>query len=543
MTLTNNTLFANRFILRNLLGRGGFSEVWLASDSFTNLEVAIKIYAPGQGMDENGMKDFCKELSQVYDLNHQNLLKPQHVDSFEGMPYLVMTYCQNGSCKSKIGSMLEEDVWKLIADVAAGLAYLHERNIIHQDIKPDNILIDNNGNYVITDFGISVKVRSTLRKSMNVQSSTSGTTAYMGPERFSKNPQVIPASDIWSLGATVYELITGKVPFGEMGGGMQFNGAELPTIHANISSSLKQVLAKMLAEEPSQRPVASLLVDWAQNPDAIQLVIDSEPEENGSIGMLKVSPSYIEAKPVGQYATIKIKTSNYWKFFYEPSKWLDVKKEGDGLLIHVKPNQSGITREHSINVIAGARAATIRVSQESLPKSKAKTWVTILCIVVAVAIVTLIGNLIVHHKKQMKREAIRMEIVAKLKSSYEHECKMCEEHIRLADDDFFFTNFVEIVRDLREIESMEKEPPFIEKKIQPRSKELMKNFQLKARNVLDEIDKFCQDQRRINPSDKNIALQAAKRKSTMLNNLIQQSLSGSAFSIKLPEDKEQTNNK
>ena len=112
--LSENTIFADRYQFKRLLGRGGFSEVWLAVDKMTNLEIAVKVYAPGQGMDTDGMKDFCKELSQVYNLNHTNLLKPQHVDNWEGMPYLVMTFCPQGSCHRLIGTMSEEQIWKMI---------------------------------------------------------------------------------------------------------------------------------------------------------------------------------------------------------------------------------------------------------------------------------------------------------------------------------------------------------------------------------------------------------------------------------------------
>lgn len=268
MKLSENTIFADRYQFQRLLGRGGFSEVWLAVDKMTNLEIAVKVYAPGQGMDTDGMKDFCKELSQVYNLNHTNLLKPQHVDNWEGMPYLVMTYCPKGSCHRQIGTMTEEQIWKMLHDVASGLAYLHEQGIIHQDIKPDNILIDPMGNYVITDFGISVQSRSTLRKSMNIASG-SGTTAYMGPERFSTDPTPLKASDIWSLGATAYELLTGNAPFGEIGGGMQKGGADLPTIKQNISAELRMALSKMLALNTWDRPTAEQLVKWTENPKQI----------------------------------------------------------------------------------------------------------------------------------------------------------------------------------------------------------------------------------------------------------------------------------
>ena len=263
MPLKTNTLFANRYQLVRLLGRGGFSEVWLAKDSYTRLEIAIKVYAPGSGMDTDGLVEFSQELAGVFNLNHTNLLKPTHVDAWEGMPYLILPFCSQGSIVKRVGKMSEEEVWKMMHDVASGLAYLHQHDIVHQDIKPDNILVDDNGNYLITDFGISTKARSTLRKSVAAGTVNAGTMAYMGPERFSKQPAPTRASDIWSFGAMVYELITGIPPFEERGGILQKNGAEIPDINEPVSDNLKQVVEQMMAMEKNDRPTAGQLVEIA----------------------------------------------------------------------------------------------------------------------------------------------------------------------------------------------------------------------------------------------------------------------------------------
>ena len=211
MQLEENKLFAHRYRLKQLLGRGGFSEVWLAEDTLTDLEVALKVYAPGGGMDERGVQLFSSEFSLVFNLNHSNLLKPTYYDTFERMPYLVLPYCELGSAANLIGQLDEQTAWRFLYDMACGLEYLHSQEppVIHQDIKPDNILLDHSGRYLLTDFGISIKARNTLRKSMLKNEGSVGTLAYMGPERFSKYPLPIKASDIFSLGATLYELLTG----------------------------------------------------------------------------------------------------------------------------------------------------------------------------------------------------------------------------------------------------------------------------------------------------------------------------------------------
>ena len=128
--IESNMLFADRYRLIKRIGRGGFAEVWLADDTLADIQVAVKIYG---GMDDEGLKIFVKEINKVYHLNHTNLLKPQHVAAWQGMPYLVMTYCVAGSLEKKIGQITEQEAWKILHDVASGLAYL-----IFSRIEPIN---------------------------------------------------------------------------------------------------------------------------------------------------------------------------------------------------------------------------------------------------------------------------------------------------------------------------------------------------------------------------------------------------------------------
>lgn len=265
--LTEGTKFGGRYVLEKLLGRGGFSEVWLAKDDYTGVQAALKVYAPGMGLDEDGVKMFTQEFSLVYDMNHTNLLRPTYFDSWERQPYLILPYCKNGSTFKYITEhrkMAEEDCWHMIHDVAAGLAYLHEKTppLVHQDIKPDNILISDEGIYMITDFGISTRVRSTIRNGQS-QEQSGGTMAYMGPECFSAKPKPIMAGDIWSMGAMMYELMTGEPPFGNHGGVMQKNGADIPLIEGDYSDDLKNLIYRMLEKETWDRPSARNIEEFA----------------------------------------------------------------------------------------------------------------------------------------------------------------------------------------------------------------------------------------------------------------------------------------
>ncbi len=262
--LTIDTIIDNRYILKQFKGRGSFGEVWLAYDNELDIEVAIKLYI---SLDQNGQDEFKSEYKVVFGLIHQNLLTAQHYGVWDHRPYLIMKYCSRGSAYNLAGNITDEkDIWRFIHDVSAGLKYLHglETPIVHQDIKPENILIDEQGTYLITDFGVSLKLRSTLRK-QSKRSAESGAIAYMGPERFLKDPIAVKASDIWSLGVSIYEMATGELPFCGQGGGMLNAGAEIPDLDTSKwSKNLNEVMRACLAKDTWERPTAEKLEDYSR---------------------------------------------------------------------------------------------------------------------------------------------------------------------------------------------------------------------------------------------------------------------------------------
>ena len=166
-----------RYQLIEKIGGGGFSEVWLACDLRSQVNVVLKVYASSQGLDEEGVKMFRKEFSLVCNLSHTNILKPFTFDIFQDSPYIVLPYCERGSASNLIGKISEEELWDFIGQVASGLAHLHKHGIIHQDIKPANILINSDNQYMITDFGISTGLRNTIRKSRGADADSGSGTA------------------------------------------------------------------------------------------------------------------------------------------------------------------------------------------------------------------------------------------------------------------------------------------------------------------------------------------------------------------------------
>lgn len=276
-------LFDGRYLLlRQLSTEGGTADVWLAEDKETAdkelsddnedevvevegsaVLVAIKIYRPKSIIDAEGIQTFKKEYKTVYNCHHANLLKPTGFSIIDdSVPYLVMPYCEKGSAEKMIGRFSNtDDIWKFICDTASGLAYLHSCNppIIHQDIKPANILIDVNNNYCITDFGISVKTGNN-----GCDDESCGTIIYMPPERFEEVNTPIPQSDVWSLGATIYEILTGDVPFGNDGGAAQANGTAIPDIKTNVPRKIKKLVYACLNINPEKRPTAEQIADIAR---------------------------------------------------------------------------------------------------------------------------------------------------------------------------------------------------------------------------------------------------------------------------------------
>lgn len=285
--------FYNKYRLIKQLGLGGFSEVWLAEDVVAGTQRAIKVYVPNNGLDTQGTEDFREEYNLLSNLNHTNLLKTDLMDIWEHRPFLVMPYCAKGSVfdlflKKSSNRITEQECWKLLHDVAAGLAYLHEQRfaVIHKDIKPENILMGDDGYYKITDFGISVRMQSTMRKTLTPEQLTrylSGTYRYMPPEYFSAYPKPEPASDIWSLGAMVFELMNGgDAPFGDCGGKLQKDGAEIPVIeYDGFSRDLKNLVYKCLAKGKNFRPSANEIKKLCGKKMALKSFLDSDWNTEG----------------------------------------------------------------------------------------------------------------------------------------------------------------------------------------------------------------------------------------------------------------------
>jgi len=303
MYLQENQIFDNRYRLVRRLGNGASADVWLAIDTTAaGIKVAIKVFSASQGMDTIGMQNFQKEFTGVFNIKHQNLLTPTNYALYNGVPYLVMPYMENGSAQALIGRSSDKDVARFLYNVSSGLACLHEHNIVHQDIKPDNVMLDSECNFLVTDFGISISSNDVGRATTGA-----GTKAYMSPERFAQGAKATAMSDVWAMGATAYEMIAGDAPFGDNGGIVQASGEQVPELPARVQPQLRQLVMKCLDANPNARPTAAEVAKITSR----YIETGSWKSENLKMKLIAASVAFV-ALLAGLYAVDYFRTKVYY---------------------------------------------------------------------------------------------------------------------------------------------------------------------------------------------------------------------------------------
>ena len=256
----SNTL-NNRYRLDKIIGEGGFSHVFLATDLLLNRQVAIKVMEQSQIKDKDLLARFHKEAQAIAALDHPNILQIYDFGVDKGNPYLVMPYISGGTLADhmKQGSFTLDEIGVYLDQIGSALDYAHQRGIVHRDIKPGNLLMRPNGQLVLMDFGL---VKLLQNAELPEQTAIVGTVAYMAPEQY--YGLVSAASDIYMLGVLLYEMLAGKLPFegntdamvvghvhlapGSLSGQTTMRSVPPAVVHA-----LDQVLAKVLAKLPVDR--------------------------------------------------------------------------------------------------------------------------------------------------------------------------------------------------------------------------------------------------------------------------------------------------
>lgn len=251
-------LLGERYRIIDTLGEGGMANVYLAKDIILQRKVAVKVLRLDLQKEPQTEVRFQREAIATSELSHPNIVSVLDVGNDQGLPYMVMEYVDGPDLKDYIrkNSPLDlHEVIRIMDQILSAVALAHKHNVIHRDLKPQNILMDQRGNVKIADFGIAVALN---QSSVTQTNSVMGSVHYMSPEQ-TRGGLVTKQSDIYSLGIILYELITGQVPFnGDTPVAVALKHAQepIPSIrkkNPNVPQALENVVLKATAKDPRDR--------------------------------------------------------------------------------------------------------------------------------------------------------------------------------------------------------------------------------------------------------------------------------------------------
>ena len=251
------TIVAGRYRILGLLGRGGMGEVYRADDLRLEQQVALKFLARSRVADEEWLARFHGEVRLARRVTHPNVNRVYDIGEADGEVFLSMEYVDGenlGSLLKRIGRLPIERALRMARELCAGLGAAHDQGVLHRDLKPANVMVDGLGHARIMDFGIAVA------KSDTASVGTAGTPAYMAPELF-EGVEASVASDVYSLGVVLFEMVTGRLPYGESGKTGLSKTGMLPNAETEtITPQLERVIRRCLAPDPQDRPKSTYAV-------------------------------------------------------------------------------------------------------------------------------------------------------------------------------------------------------------------------------------------------------------------------------------------
>ncbi len=306
--LNAGTFLADRYEILEKIGAGGMSNVYKAKDHVLGREVAIKVLKEEFGEDTTFVSKFRTEAQSAAGLEHPNIVNIYDVGSEDGLYYIVMEYVEGITLKTYIekkGRLNYKEVISIAIQVGRGIEAAHKKNIIHRDIKPQNIIISKEGKVKVTDFGIAKAASGNT-----IHADVMGSVHYSSPEQ-TRNGYVTAQSDIYSLGIVMYEMATGRVPFdGEtaVAVAIQHLQGEMtpPTEFApDLPISMEKIIQKATMKSPDKRyeSMADLLTDLKKaliNPeeDFVTMINPDEAEKTRVITEDELNKIREETDPV-----------------------------------------------------------------------------------------------------------------------------------------------------------------------------------------------------------------------------------------------------
>jgi serine/threonine-protein kinase len=267
-------IVADRYEVRRLLGRGGMGAVFLAVDRKLEREVAIKVLPPELAHDEQFVQRFEREARIAAKLDHSGIIPIYAVESDEGLHFFVMKYVQGRTLDGLLaaGALPIDLAQQILWESACALGHAHERGVVHRDVKPANIMLDESGRAMLTDFGISKALQSASHFTATGQ--VIGTPHYMSPEQ-ARGEEVGGPSDQYSLGIVGYRMLAGRLPFEDdsVHTVIYKHVFEMPpplqSLRKGVPESLASAIQRALAKDPSERFPAMedfATAVWPENP-------------------------------------------------------------------------------------------------------------------------------------------------------------------------------------------------------------------------------------------------------------------------------------
>jgi eukaryotic-like serine/threonine-protein kinase len=252
----------SRYAVERTLGKGGMATVELAEDTELRRKVAVKRLAASVAEDDVLQKRFFREARVAAALSHPNLVAVYDAGEEDGLPYIVMEYVEGETLAdllARTGPMQPERAVEHLLQVCAGLERAHAAGLVHRDIKPANLLLDDDGTLKIADFGIAWAAETTR---LTQHGTVLGSAPYLSPEQTAGKDATV-AADLYSLGAVLYELLTGRPPLeaSSLAELARFHreGVIVPVreVEPAVSERVEAVVMRCLAREPAFRPASA----------------------------------------------------------------------------------------------------------------------------------------------------------------------------------------------------------------------------------------------------------------------------------------------